>query len=150
MRTPQFIMIHHSLTKDGNTVSTPAIEKYHKEVDMWSDIGYHALVEDITGNPELEKYKYQALIGRSLDTYASACPQGDMNRIALHVCCVGNYDIIKPDMSMLKVLLHRVIMPWAREFGIPPNKWVGHRDYNSLKSCPGKLFDINLLRIMGG
>lgn len=149
MRLPTHIMIHHSLTKDSGTVSWAAIEKYHREVNRWSDIGYHAGVENITADAGLWKYKYQALVGRANDRFAAACPQGHMNNLALHVCCIGNYDLGPPSPELLKVLLDRIILPWSREYGIPPENWVGHRDFNPDKSCPGTKFDLNLLREMG-
>lgn len=148
MRIPTHIMVHHSFTEDGPTVSWAAIEKYHKETNKWADIGYHAGVELITDNPELEKYKYQALIGRPLHSIAAACPQGDMNLHALHVCCVGDFDIAPPSEELLIVLLKRVIIPWAIEFSIPPSNWVGHRDYNPNKSCPGTKFDLGVLKAL--
>lgn len=146
LRTPTYIMVHHSLTEDGSTVSWPAIEKYHIETNKWKDIGYHAGVELITDNPDLSKYKYQALIGRSIEQNAAACPQGNMNEVALHVCCVGNYDFIPPSDEMLYILVTRVIRPWSLEFNIPPERWVGHRDYNKNKTCPGTKFDLDHLR----
>jgi hypothetical protein len=142
------IMIHHSFTEDGNTVSWPAIEKYHKETNGWNDIGYHAGVELVTSNPELQKYRYQALMGRSLKYQAAACPEGNMNRIALHVCCVGNYDLIAPSQELLDVLVSRILRPWMAMFDIPPTHIVGHRDFNPAKTCPGSLFDLDYLRGM--
>lgn len=148
MRIPTHIMIHHSLTEDGSTVSWAAIEKYHKETYKWLDIGYHAGIEVVTDNLELNKYKYQALIGRPVYAHAAACPQGNMNAVALHVCCVGNFDLVAPSVDYLKVLLKRVIIPWATEFSIPPSNWVGHRDYNVNKSCPGNKFNLNMLKAL--
>ena len=142
-------MIHHSLTEDGGTVSWPAIEKYHKETNHWLDIGYHAGIEVVTDNPDLTTYKYQAIVGRPVYAIAAACPQGLMNEKALHVCCVGNFDLVSPTKEMLSVLLKRVLIPWATEFSIPPTNWVGHREYNPHKSCPGNMFDLNALRVYG-
>lgn len=142
------IMVHHSLTADGATVSWPAIEKYHRETNGWRDVGYHAGVERVTDNPELNGYSFQALAGRPTYQQASACPQGDMNRVALHVCCVGNFDLAGPSDALVKTLIRRVLLPWMTEFGIPPENIVGHRDYNPAKSCPGTKFDMVLLRSM--
>lgn len=146
MRSPTHIMIHHSLTKDSGTVSWPAIEKFHVQTNGWSDIGYHAGVELVSHDRFLAGYGYQALMGRGLDQKAAACPQGNMNELALHVCCVGNYDLEAPSIDMLHVLLKRVLIPWSTWFNIPKEKWIGHRDYNTGKSCPGTKFDLNFLR----
>lgn len=143
------IMIHHSLTKDSGTVSWAAIEKFHRETNGWRDIGYHAGVEsvvDLAG--PLGAYAYQGLIGRPEYAQAAACPQGNMNVRALHVCCVGNFDAVAPSRSLLTQLVRRVVLPWMTEFSIPPENIIGHRDFNSLKTCPGKLFDLEVLRRM--
>jgi len=139
-------MIHHSLTKDGATVSWAAIEKYHRETEGWRDVGYHAGVEIVTDNPDLETYRVQALFGRAPYDQASACPQGGMNRLALHACIVGNFDLAPPPLRTIEVLVRRIVLPWMREFGIPPEQIVGHRDFNPEKTCPGKAFDLDLVR----
>ena len=148
MRIPTHIMIHHSLTKDGSTVSWPAIEKYHKETNKWLDIGYHAGIELVTDNPELDNYKYQALIGRPLNHMAAACPQRNMNTVALHVCCIGNFDLAPPPQELLVTLLKRIILPWALEFSISAQNWVGHRNYNPNKTCPGTKFNLEALKLL--
>lgn len=141
-------MLHHSLTADGDTVSWPAIEKYHREVQHWLDIGYHAGIEDVTGNPELELYDYQGLVGRPVRAKASACPEGNMNELAIHLCFVGNFDLKPPPKEMLERAALRFIIPWMLEFKIPAANIVGHRDFNPHKTCPGKLFDIHGVREM--
>lgn len=142
------IMLHHSFTKDGATVSWPAIEKFHKETQGWRDIGYHGGVELVTSDPGLAGYRYQALFGRGADEQAAACPEGLMNVRALHACIVGNYDVEEPPDQALVVLVRRLILPWMRQFGIPPENIVGHRDFNHGKSCPGLRFDIQKVRRM--
>ncbi len=113
------IVIHHSLTADGQTVSWGAIERYHRE-QGWLDIGYHAGVELIEGT-------YYALLGRPEEQQAAACKEGGMNAFGLHVCCVGNYDLVAPPDAMLKILARRVIVPWLHRNVITLDHIVGHR-----------------------
>ena len=134
-------MVHHSLTKDGATVSWKAIEEYHKVTNGWEDIGYHAGVELIND-------KYYALMGRDLSKRAAAVKEEDMNGRAFHVCLVGDFDLMPPTKEQLNVLIQRVIHPWMYQFGIRSQNVRGHRDFAPYKSCPGKLFDMDQLRGM--
>jgi len=167
MGLKRYIMVHHSLTADGETVSWGAIERFHTSYrhggdiiteqgyyslkaqgvtgleKPWDDIGYGCGVEQVDPGGQV-----QALLGRDWLQQAAACPQGDMNRQALHVCVVGNYDLVTPSPEHLRVLVKRVILPWMRMFGIGADHIVGHRDYNSGKTCPGTQFDLDALRRM--
>ena len=142
------IVVHHSLTKDSGTVSWAAIERFHRETNGWADTGYHAGLELVADLPGTSFYSYQALIGRAIDLKAAACPQGNMNERGLHVCCVGNFDDIEPSNVLLERLVERVIRPWMRIYHIHPDRILGHRDFNSAKSCPGRRFDLERVRRM--
>lgn len=136
-------MIHHSLTKDSQTVSWPAIRRYHTITNGWDDIGYHygiELLEDKLGS------SYEVILGRPENQRAAACPQGGMNSIAIHICCVGNFDIEKPAAEMLRILASRLLIPVMDRYKISSSKIVGHRDYNPAKSCPGNQFNLDTLR----
>src|SRR4030042_4213629 len=97
-----YIMLHHSLTKDGKTVSWQGIRRYHKETLGWKDIGYHFGIELIgeisPPNPPLEKGGegslggYEILMGRMLDQDGAHCAAQDMNKKSIGVCFVGNFD----------------------------------------------------------
>lgn len=141
------IMIHHSLTKDGAEVSWGAIERYHLETQGWRDIGYHAGIE-LVGSAILGPMAYQAMMGRPEREIAAACPQGNMNALALHVCVVGNYDLAPPSLNILTRLVQRILLPWMADYGIPPERIIGHRDFNPAKTCPGRMFDLDLVRKM--
>jgi len=134
-------MVHHSLTRDGQTVSWGAIRRYHVEHNGWNAIGYHYGVE-LVGD------QYEALLGRSELDPAAACPQAQMNARALHVCCVGNYDLAPPPAPMLETLVRLVILPAMVEYGIPVERIIGHRDIRASKTCPGTQFDLEVVRQM--
>lgn len=132
------IMLHHSLTADSKTVSWGAIRRYHLSKG-WRDIGYHYGVE-------LVNEDYEVLVGRPEHWLGAACLEGKMNELAFHVCCVGNYDLIEPHPAMLDVLVDRVVVPLIERNKISPDAIVGHRDYATYKSCPGKLFSVEKVR----
>jgi N-acetylmuramoyl-L-alanine amidase len=133
------LIIHHSLTADSGTVSWSAIERYHVQTNHWSDIGYHYGVE-------LAGTDYVALVGRSEVEVAAACKEAHMNQLGIHICCVGNYDLLPPRLLMLDVLVHRLVKPLMVRYGIPKANIVGHRDFAPYKTCPGKWFDLESIR----
>src|SRR5262245_7647593 len=135
------IMLHHSLTRGGQTVSWGAIRRYHVETRGWDAIGYHYGVELVGDH-------YEVLMGRSELDPAAACPQEEMNTRALHVCCVGNFDEAPPPRAMLEALVGLVILPAMVEYGLPPERIIGHRDLASWKTCPGSQFDLEVVRRM--
>lgn len=151
------IVVHHSATADSGTVSWGAIERYHRETNGWSDIGYHAGVE-LVGD------SYYSLIGRRPTWAGAACREANMNRSGLHVCCVGDYDQHPPTLGMIRCLIDRVILPWMEQYGITADNVIGHReaglsagfDFRAFgpdgkrqyKTCPGLAFDLDALRRM--
>lgn len=138
--TKTHIMIHHSATADGPPVSWGAIERYHVQEKGWDDVAYHFGVEQVGD-------RFYALVGRPTYKHAAACYQEDMNKKALHVCCVGNYDLAPPPKWMLLTLVQRVLVPLCVTHRIPVENIVGHAQYAQYKTCPGKEFDLEQLRV---
>ena len=135
------IMLHHSLTRDGKTVSWGAIRRHHVEARGFGAIGYHYGVELVGDH-------YEILMGRSELDPAAACPEEEMNARALHVCCIGNFDDAPPPRAMLEALVGLVILPAMVEYGLPPERIIGHHDVDPTRSCPGSQFDLNVVRMM--
>jgi len=130
-----YIIIHHSLTKDSETISWNAIRKYHIRTKGWRDIGYHFGVE-------LIRNSYEILYGRSL-LRAGAHTTG-MNINSIGICCVGDYDVIPPPERMYDKLAF-LVKDLMEIFSIPVENVKGHSDYAE-KSCPGDSFDMDKLR----
>lgn len=140
----EYLMIHHSLTKDNETVSWNAIRRYHTETNGWRDIGYHFGLENVNGVME-------AFIGRPLDMVGAHCREANMNRYAIGICIVGNFDTAPPPAAILDPLVNRVIIPMMLTFQIKAEKIVFHREFAPYKSCPGTQFtkEMILSRIPG-
>lgn len=136
MNKPTHIIIHHSLTKDTDSVSWGAIRHYHVNTMGWRDIGYHFGVELVRGI-------YTIQIGRDEKESGAHCK--GMNSKSVGICCVGNFDEKEPPEAMLKEL--RRLVGYIMKFNnIPVENVRGHHDYASYKSCPGKLFDMEAFR----
>jgi len=130
MFTPSKIIVHHSLTKDNQTVSWGAIRRYHKEHCGWIDIGYHAGVE-------LVYTEYEVFFGRSWDI-PGAHTRG-INDTSLGIVFVGNYDNFPPSEKMLDAG-SVIIRLWMKLYNIPGEAVLPHRDFAGYKSCPGRMF----------
>jgi len=134
MNNPSVIILHHSLTKDSDTVSTGAIRNYHKNVLGWSDIGYHFLIENLRGQTEI-------VLGR-MTNKTGAHTKGD-NKNSIGICFVGNFDVKKPPgESWAKgIQLVKFLM---KQYNI--KKVLGHNELNPHKTCPGRMFNMDKFR----
>ena len=136
MNKPTHIIIHHSLTKDSETVSWGAIKRYHVETLGWSDIGYHYGVERVGD-------VFKVFSGR--DENVTGAHTVGMNSKSIGICCVGNYDLISPPYWMLAEL-QVLVKKLMKKYTILVENVRGHHDYAAYKSCPGNLFDMEDFR----
>jgi len=135
---PEYIIIHHSLTKDSSTVSWQAIRNYHMNTLGWRDIGYHFGIE-------LVNFEYEIFAGRMINEVGAHCKEQGMNKKSLGICFVGNFDIHAPNNVLLGKGL-KLVRGLCDVLSISIDRVKGHHDYASYKSCPGKMFDVNKFR----
>jgi hypothetical protein len=128
------VMLHHSLTADSDSVSWGAIRKYHVETKGWDDIGYHVGVEKIGDY-------YEVILGRAFDEDGAHCKEGGVNKFALGVCFVGNFDLAPPPAEMMTTAARHLRSIMA-DLGITADAEhvVMHRQFATYKSCPGTQF----------
>ncbi len=139
---PLYVIVHHSATRDSGTVSWGAIRRYHTDVNEWRDIGYHAGVE-LTEAGGVQSF--ETLVGRPWDMNGAHCKHDGMNRKALGVCLVGDFDVTDvPDEQINRAV--DLVALWCRMFQIPVVNVHGHRDHHPGKTCPGKRFDMDDFR----
>lgn len=139
----EFIVLHHSFSTDeATTRNWDAIRKYHKNVNGWTDIGYHWGIENVNGTLTI-------LEGRPM-TRDGAHAIG-FNSNGIGICLVGNYDMEAPSAARLEALSGLVTQLMA-EHGIPAMNVIGHRETYKMrgvdqgKTCPGSAFDLDAFR----
>jgi hypothetical protein len=138
---PEKIILHHSATKDGPTVSWNAIRRYHVVECVWGDIGYHFGIEHVA-DPGDPAGSFEILIGRVLDA-AGAHTRGE-NQRSIGICFVGNFDQCRPPQGQWQAGL-KLVRWLLRSTGLSAADVFGHRDFAN-KTCPGKLFDVEKFR----
>ena len=148
MNKPEYIIVHHSMTKDSGTKSWDAIRKYHKENMGMNDIGYHKGIEDIGG-------AIVTLTGRADNVSGAHTKELGMNSKSIGICVVGNYDLIAPPQAYLDEL-KRLCYAYMINYNIPTKNILGHREVGLMagfdwekhqyKTCPGALFDMDEFR----
>jgi len=129
MRRWQGIVLHHSATLDTPSVETEAFRRYHTEIRLWRDIGYHGVIEDIDGI-------YEFLMGRPAYMVGSACP--GKNSTHLQICFTGNFDIYGMQEEQL-IVGARSIASLCVMNDIEPSTISCHRDWRDT-ACPGEFF----------
>ena len=137
MFRPDHIVIHHSASKDGNTFDANTIKGMHL-AKGWSDVGYHALVDNVGG-------EFSVILGRPI-TKMGAQAKG-FNGRSLGICFIGNYELTEPDSAMIKTAVDDWIAPMSLLLNIHPDRIIAHRDAPKARTvCPGKYFPMNELK----
>lgn len=137
---PTRIVLHHSATPDGRTLSTAAIRRYHIQERGWQDIGYHVVIERVEDAVE-------GILGRPLGQPGAHAPGA--NSDSLGVCLVGDFDRAAPEHAFLRAAA-RIVAGAALAFAIPLDRIVGHRDVTAGRTCPGHFFSLGTFRALVG
>ena len=125
------IVIHHSISADHRLLSNfEAIRKWHIRHNGWTDIGYHYVIEYEDGEVVLKQ-------GRGLDKVGSHTI--GMNKKAIGICLVGNYDHKEPTGEQYRVLAG-ICSTLMDKFHIQPERIFPH-SFFSEKTCPGRKFN---------
>ena len=130
---PTKIVLHHSLTNDGQTVSWGAIRKFHIVDLNWIDIGYHFGVEQV-GND------YEIFVGRMMNKIGAHCK--GKNDSSLGVCFVGNFDLEPPPQLQFELGLG-LVKTLCDVFQIDKHHVYPHHRFAPWKTCPGTQFGVD-------
>jgi hypothetical protein len=138
VRTVDRIVVHHSLTKDGQTVSWGAVTRHHVIVKGWDANGYHRGVE-------LVGMSYEILVGRPVRRVGSHAR--GMNRGSVGVCFLGDFTLRPPPLAQLEKGADEIADLCAM-LGLRVNRQtiVPHRGPDQRHPCPGAAFPLAELR----
>ena len=166
------IVWHHSLSKDGVVHDWPGICKYHTSFRIdgnivsavefqrqqslglgrrfekpWKAVGYHLGIEFVNGEVEVSP-------GRSWDmagAHAGLPNNQRFNADYLGFCAIGNFDLSAPPPPIWLAAVKVTRLVQGR-FCFPKVRIIGHREVYIKagvpvqKSCPGKLWDMDVFR----
>lgn len=132
---PENIIIHHSFTKDSETVSWGAIRDYHINRLGMREIGYHYGIE-LVGD------EYEIFKGRMDNEVGAHCKQARMNYKSLGVLLTGNFDLIVPPKRAMHKLV-RLVRSLIEVYNISIERIHPHHLFATYKTCPGKFFDFD-------
>lgn len=132
------VLIHHSASPDHPAFNWGEIRRWHL-AKAWRDVGYHYGVEDVDGGQEI-------IVGRFEHESGAHCPQGGMNRTAIGICAVGNFELAPPPPEQWKRCLD-LVRHLTMRLQIPRGNVLGHREVpGTATACPGKFWDMDKFR----
>ena len=158
-----YIVLHHSLTKDGEVKDSDSIKKWHTGqtgsfnpsdknynpyvANPMRDIGYHYIIEKVNNKLEIVEGRPLSMTGG----HAKGFNGDNLKFMGIGICVVGNFDREEPNREIYEkvAFLCKYLMI---AFNITVDHIIGHRDTYRLlnkpveKSCPGTLFNLERLR----
>jgi len=137
-----YIVLHHSADAVGDAA---AFDTLHRRKRGWArGLGYDFVIGNgsLSGDGEIEAgHRWR----RQLD--GAHCKAGDMNRKAIGICFVGNFD---GDRGPTAAQVHSgiaLVRHLSARFDIPPESVLGHGEVQGGNTlCPGRSFPLELMR----
>lgn len=136
----RYIVIHHSGTAQG---SVKGMDRYHRDVrHMQNGLAYHFVI----GNGKGMKNGEVAIGNRwKRQLQGGHLASEPLNRIAIGICLVGNFETSSPSAAQLKSL-EALLAELLNETGLPPSAIRTHRQINPRPTrCPGRRFPVALI-----
>ena len=134
---PEYIILHHSYTRDQVVLDAQTIRKNHK-AKGWVDAGYHFFIEKVND-------RYEIISARMMDSTGAHCIENRMNHKSIGICLIGDFDYKEPEKEQWDLTV-TLVKSLCYLLDIPRKNVKGHRDYASYKSCPGRMFDMAKFR----
>ncbi|MDR4505009.1 MAG: peptidoglycan recognition protein family protein [Candidatus Scalindua sp.] len=135
------IVIHHSATNGGDA---HAFDTYHREKRKWANgLAYHFVIGNGSGSKDGE---IEVGDRWTKQIHGAHTANMDINRIAIGICLVGNFeDEQVPTQSQMDSLI-RLTNYLSDRYHIPKSNVIGHNQVTQkFTACPGKNFPFQTL-----
>ncbi len=131
----QYIVIHHSATEIGNA---DLFDRGHRRRGFWNGLGYHFVIDNGTSGTRDGQIETSHRWIHQMD--GAHCNAGDMNKIGIGICLVGNFDQDAASHSQVGSLGWLVRQLQAK-YQIPASRVLRHSDVPGKDTrCPGGNF----------
>ena len=127
-------IVLHTLAFEGDA-SAADIDRWHRERGF-SQIGYHLYIRR---SGQIEK-------GRDFNTIGAHCKAAGMNRRSIGIAFEGHGDFEPWTSEQADTFYRKTYRELRMQFGIMPERVFGHCEFDSGKTCPGKLIDMSEVR----
>ena len=132
----RFIVIHHTASDIGNL-------QYYRNLHekRWGELAYHILINNGSSNTTEGQIEYSNLwLNRS---HHFSTKNTYLNYFGIAIVLVGDFEKhVVPQVQ--KETLIKLLANLSREFSIPVDRIIGHREVSNTK-CPG--FFLNMIEI---
>jgi len=130
----KYIVIHHSATEEGSSLY---FDKYHQGKG-WEGIGYHFVIDNGTKGKQDGQIEVSPRWIKQEDGFH--CSASNMNRKAIGICLVGNFNKEYVSSKQLDALVYLVNI-LRKYYKIPLKRIIGHNQVLGARTeCPGKNF----------
>ncbi|MCP5002749.1 MAG: N-acetylmuramoyl-L-alanine amidase [Planctomycetes bacterium] len=137
----QQVIVHHSATNSGDA---EAFDTYHREKRKWKHgLAYHFVIGNGTGSKDGEIEVGERWTKQIHGAHTAIM---DINRIAIGICLVGNFEEEHvPTQNQMKSLVN-LIDYLSNRYHIPKSNVIGHNQVaQKSTACPGKNFPFESL-----
>ena len=135
----RYIIIHHTAADIGN------LEFYRKQHQKrWGDLAYHIIINNGSDNTAVGQIEYSEGWRQRKHHYSTR--KSYLNYFGIALALVGDFESHSMPPVQKQIFI-RLLTNLAREYGIPPERIIGHREVQNTK-CPGKHISMVKIRAL--
>ena len=142
------IIIHHSLTKQGNAA---VFNNYHKNGHNWKGVGYDFVIGNGNGSGDGQvevTFRWREQIAGA---HCGGTPDNWANVDGIGICLVGDFSKTQPTSRQMRSLV-KLIRFLQKRYKIPASRVYGHKDTPGFRkggtNCPGNFPMARLKRML--